>query len=525
MKSLLIGLAVLAVTASPAFAQFDMCDRMPNATVSANLFGSQFDQSAFSPTAFGNATITFDRFNQARLQFRGTDLDQINNIALYRNGTLVTHFGGDNDMLEDDFPDIDFREGFIDARVPLDPATINDIRVNPGLYTIRVDTTTFPAGAIRGSLVGNRFFGVTLTPDNIAGTVGDPNALGSIAFTIRNDAAAGTGNVFLDFEFIGTDLGNQLETLEIRRAMNGELVATLATDQMLTDGRTTGTIVLPQETLNEFLVDPAAFQVFASTPQFPTGAVSGQVAMTNEIFIPVIGSIQGDLGSRWSSDLRLFNTSTTTAVVLAQFFPRGANPGNAPSRSTTFILEPNSSIVIDDTLNGLFEGQEGIGALRLTSNADIAATGRIFNDQRSAGLGTFGQVMPALTRCDAMNRGIITGFIDENEAAARFTARSNIGMFNPWNTATAVQFSLWSGEGALLATRTIALEPWMQMQTSLLGNGGLFPGIDMDIVSGTVTFQSTLPIFTYGSVIDNDSGDPSTLLPQIWNAVVPASAM
>lgn len=514
MKSIIISVAALALAAAPALAQFGP---QAGGTVNANLYGRQFGSANGSATGFGNANISFDRNNQARLQATANGIGTINHVGIYRDGALVASFGGDNFDDVDDWDDIDLRQGSIDTRITLNQQLIDAIRANPGAYSLRIDSDEFPGGAVTGNFFGNRFFGVTLTPDQVPSGAGAPGAFGNVGFSIRNDAAAGAGNVFLDYDFIANEIGDNADAIYIRNRGTGETVFTLGTNRVLVEGRNSGTVAIPEHVVTQLLANPSQFEVVANTAAYPQGAVGGQLGFTNEIFIPVIGSIQGVGGSRWNSDLRIFNSSSQTAVVLAQFYPRGGANANVPERSTTFVIPANGSAEIDDTMNGLFNEFQGIGALRLSSNASITAQGRIFNDQRQAGLGTFGQMMPGVSRNSALHRGVIAGFTDDDTANARFAARSNFGFFNPWDTATMVEVTLRASDGTILDSRTIMLEAWQQSQMPLRGNTGLFPGLTGNTSDATVTFRATAPILAYGSVIDNVSGDPSTLLPQSWD--------
>jgi hypothetical protein len=86
--------------------------------------------------------------------------------------------------------------------------------------------------------------------------------------------------------------------------------------------------------------------------------------------------------------------------------------------------------------------------------------------------------------------------------------RSNVGFVNGSDFNINVVATLLSGTGQAIATAYVPLGARAQAQYSL---AALFPMIDVTSI-GTVTLMahtdSGAVLFTYGSIVDNQSGDP-----------------
>jgi hypothetical protein len=168
----------------------------------------------------------------------------------------------------------------------------------------------------------------------------------------------------------------------------------------------------------------------------------------------------------------------------------------------------------------MFSGAiNGIGALRITSGqpgASLFANARIYNNQISAGRGTFGQFEPGMTRDQALQQGVLVGVGvvgTDTTLANGQSFRTNIGFFNPNDTPTTVALELRDTNGTIIASQTITLGAWTQTQLPLLNAGGLFSGITRDLPTASLFFLSGNPIFAYASEIDNISGDASFITP------------
>src|SRR5262249_40748103 len=238
-----------------------------------------------------------------------------------------------------------------------------------------------------------------------------------------------------------------------------------------------------------------------------------------EVFIPVAGSTPGLLGNRWKTDLNIFNggdAGNTSALV--QFIPTSASLASAQSTST-ISLPPRGGAATAGITTPMVNGITGIGTLRIISSGTVFANARVYDDQTGSGKGTLGQSVPGLRRSDALRSGVLVGLTSVQSGASGANAigaqnaRTNIGFFNPNDTATPVAVELRDANGSVVATRLFSLGPFMHTQMALAGANGLFSSETADFTGRSVTFLSAASLFAYASIVDNDSGDASFVIP------------
>lgn len=490
---LLIALFVVGVLAALPLSAQCICD-LNNQQFRGSLFGNQFASGPLAPGGFG----TFEgRFNSETgtadfdVRTRGIGLDdEVTSFTLVRlsDGQIVSTM-----------TPTDQGRGVFSSSVELSPALTREIRRSPANFNLRVNTVEFPSGAIQGPVTFNRRFTGTFAGDD------------RIALTtnFRNTA---TGDLVTDFELLSDDI-ETIESIELFDRQTGETVSFFDESGTLIDGRLFGEDIQIEGTVaDDFLEDPDRFDFVVRSSEVEGGELRTRFANANDLFIPVVGAAPGALGTTWDTDLRIFNTSwDDSGTVVLTFYPRG---GQLDPVSTSLDIEPRQTLTWDRAMEQLFPGSDGIGALRISTSAEVVASARIFNDRRDVGEGTFGQLMSALTACDAMTRGVLTGITDSaGTVAGSFAARTNVGLFNPTDQQVQVQLTLRDADGDVSESRVVFLGPFMHSQTALIAENGWFD-IDDDLTSATLSFEASSPIFVYGSVVDNTSGDPSTLMPR-----------
>ena len=132
---------------------------------------------------------------------------------------------------------------------------------------------------------------------------------------------------------------------------------------------------------------------------------------------------------------------------------------------------------------------------------------RTYNLPSAKVAGTFGQELPGIPA----DRMIPTGvkkriiFMSEND-----DVRANVGCVNGAGIEVAVQIELYDSAGVKLETKYMMLPPYSNRQIN-----GIFQ--DYAPVNGYVDVRTSTPdasIYCYGSVLDNLTSDPTTVLPQ-----------
>ena len=513
--ALLSSITLLFVPA--VFAQ-SVCAPTGGLTFTTSLAGSQFGGNG-APNGFGTGFITINPANNT-----ATVTLNVNGIGsnITGAGLFQSPNGGSFSNVFIPFTDVNntFQNGMLTRTIILTPSQINAILANPNAFSFGVTTGEFPNGAVSGTLTSNQLFSGTFSGTSIVGTTGASNAGGGFTAQLSPNTS-GTGFV-LNFSFLPTGIGDTITGLNLFQGMagtNGTLVTNLASAAVLANGRLTGSIPLTTAQAQQLMMNPSAFFVTANTASFPSGAIRAQLSTaSNELWLPVVGAVSGAGASLWATDINIFNEAYgAPATVVAEYLP--ANQSNAISGSTainaanttTITVQPRGTNLLTGALNSLFQLTNGLGAVHLVSNQPIAASARIYNDQRANGRGTLGQTYMALTRCEAFARGVLVGVTGGTASNGSAASRTNIGFFNPTGVPVTVQLNLGDMQGNSAAANTITLQPFGMQQIPMVGNGGLFANASANFSSGAVTYVASAPIFTYASVVDNASGDTSIM--------------
>jgi hypothetical protein len=209
----------------------------------------------------------------------------------------------------------------------------------------------------------------------------------------------------------------------------------------------------------------------------------------------------GAAASPFFSDVRVFNTSYTSAVSVMAVYRcfLGACPGAAPQ--VTFTLGPRESRPFDDMISSAFNAPSSAGAVEFTSTGDsVRVTSRLFSPV--AGGGTNGMFVPGMKASDAHAPSVLTGL-------SNGLFRTNIGVYNGNDAGVSATIKLFNG-AVLLGTQTVTLGPRSGMQINRIfnpvGRGALVTTNAYAVVTAD---NPSVALFTYAAVIDNATADSS----------------
>ncbi len=211
--------------------------------------------------------------------------------------------------------------------------------------------------------------------------------------------------------------------------------------------------------------------------------------------VPVVAHVKGAQGSLFRSDLRVLNDRDEPVSVQLIFTPTGAD-GRSDFVTRTVRIPRNSTYAIDDVVLSLF-GRETAGTLAISSDAALLTSSRLYNETAA---GTLGQYVPATS--DQESAGLsepplhVTGLRND----AQF--RSNIGVAEVRGDRGEVAVELFRADGTS-TTRAVSIEAYSHQQFALDESA---EGVVRAVVRVT---SGDAGITAYGSVIDNESGDPS----------------
>lgn len=269
---------------------------------------------------------------------------------------------------------------------------------------------------------------------------------------------------------------------------------------------TNGSTTITAEIANQIRANPSGFYVNVHNADFPGGAIRGQLTGaaagegTTTAFVPVVGKVRGANNTNFVTDLRIINNSATTANVTLDYFASSGSGQTAPTAMAHITVLPGEQEVLNDVVQSSLGVASGLGGLRITSDQNIVASARVINDLRAQGTGTAGFAVDAEEGADAA--GTIS-FLSNN-----VDYRTNIGYFNPRATATTVTLTARrSSDGAVLGSNTITIPGYAMVQQGAFDAISSVPTADRTQNDFYVTWTSSAPLFVYGAVTDNKTGD------------------
>jgi hypothetical protein len=208
--------------------------------------------------------------------------------------------------------------------------------------------------------------------------------------------------------------------------------------------------------------------------------------------------------NNFHSDLRAFNAAPFDVVATLTYYPQG----NGPSKSTTRTIPAGQILSVDNALPTLFGVSDTGGSIVITTAVPslLVLTGRTYTNV--PGGGTYGQFIPGVSAVEGIARGDEPLQVLQLEQSDRF--RSNLGLAELTGNPVTVRVSLVLPDS--LTTPSVNVElaanEFRQLGRvieSLLGSG-------TQAFNGRITvhvLEGTGRVTAYGSVIDNESKDPT----------------
>jgi hypothetical protein len=353
-------------------------------------------------------------------------------------------------------------------------------------------------------------FRAVLTGANETPAAADPDGLGNGFFT--RDGAAGTVTFNLCFFNINAPTAAHIH----RGGSNFTGGIIIPFNAPFVNGCSTGTVTgVATSLISEIIANPAGFYANIHNADFPGGAIRGQLTpapgtFVNPIlFAPVVAKVTGAKGENFVEELRLVNRSSASSNVTLDFFASSSTALAAPTATRSVTVAANSQMVLNDVLGTTF-ATSGIGALRITADKDVIASGHLLNDQRSVALGTTGEAFSAGPVDNACRNGSLPLLSNSSasDLAAGLGFRTNIGYFNPTTLTVTIVFTAKRNDGSTIATKTVTVPSFAHTQVSLAGLFDSASASDLAQTDFFVTYTvSGGPALVYAAVADNKTGD------------------
>jgi hypothetical protein len=152
--------------------------------------------------------------------------------------------------------------------------------------------------------------------------------------------------------------------------------------------------------------------------------------------------------------------------------------------------------VLNDVMQGTLNLTGGLGALKVTSDQNVLVSARVINDLRAEGKGTAGLAYTA------GETGDLSGTLPFLAQNADY--RTNIGYFNPSASPVTATFVARRPDGSVIDTSTLTIPGFAMIQQPAFS---LVPTTDPNQTDFFVTWTSNAPLFVYGAITDNKTGD------------------
>jgi hypothetical protein len=236
-----------------------------------------------------------------------------------------------------------------------------------------------------------------------------------------------------------------------------------------------------------------------NTAAFPTG----RMTVVSPEIIPAAANALGVNDTIWLTSLEAANHGLGMAAFTMIYHPEDGASQPDPVRVT---LAPGASVRYDDVVGGAF-GISGSGTIALFSaDEGLIFTSRTYSIEDGA---TYGQGLPAHSPYDAFGFGETARFAGLSQSSSDSEGfRSNLGMVNTSEQTISVHIAFFDASGVQVATRMMDLSAGERRQL----NGPLPAGTNV----ASAAVWTTTPgghFLAYASVVDNQTGDATTLLP------------
>jgi len=238
--------------------------------------------------------------------------------------------------------------------------------------------------------------------------------------------------------------------------------------------------------------------------------VSSAATQGSVLFVPGSAHVSGAAGTNWRTDLEVANPGDSQASFTVALLKR--NQGNPSPPTKTFTLGSGKAVRYEDVLATVF-GFSGAAALRISVDEGmVAVTSRTYNATSS---GTYGQFIDGLQEGIAIQAGQEGRLIQlTHKRSASSGYRTNIGFVNATASGLALKADLYRADGSLLGGRSYNLAPYEYRQIDKI-----FEGVtSSDVEDGYAVLYTTTnggSFFAYASVVDNRTGDPVYITPQV----------
>ena len=235
-------------------------------------------------------------------------------------------------------------------------------------------------------------------------------------------------------------------------------------------------------------------------PLLVSGVPLGSVRASRWV-MPGVANLETG-SANWRTDMRLFNSSTSSQSAQLTFYPEGnaANPQNS-----VVTLSAGEVRSLDNVLQSVFSQTGNVGGavhVVTPNETSLVVTGRTYNQTTN---GTFGQFIPAVTPNEAIALGGRSLEILQVEDSVRY--RTNVGIAETSGRDAVVELTVNLPDTRITPKVTVPLAANEFKQLPLLRGLELGNVYNARITVRVIEGQGR--VTAYGSVIDQLTSDPT----------------
>lgn len=216
-------------------------------------------------------------------------------------------------------------------------------------------------------------------------------------------------------------------------------------------------------------------------------------------WVPAVAHVAGANGTVWRTDVAILNSCDVPVMVTLRFELQGE------IHEESFDIAAGRQQVFADVV-AVLGGGDGSTALLVESNGPVTVTSRTYN---LSAVGTYGQAFDGVAPSVAPDEGVVSllaGLREDDDF------RSNVAFLNSSDAPTTATVELFDGTGHHVGSFNRQIQPGARLQVDRPYRN-LF-GRD-DVIAGWARVSADRAgVWVSGSVVDNATGDPTTVLPQ-----------
>ncbi len=238
---------------------------------------------------------------------------------------------------------------------------------------------------------------------------------------------------------------------------------------------------------------------------------AGSVVGEGRYLVAVVARTPGLNGTLWRSEVTILNPSETESQDVRMLYIEDSGQ----IHQSQLRLEAGQEFSSQDVVGELFPGAgQGSGALHVTSQLGVAVNSRTYTVLDEVSGATAGQSIPGLASGDLIQPGEVW-LISNLKSTDDFRCNLGFSEFEGSDThVTVTLFDMSAGVMRYLATKTYTVPAFRHVQVTQVFDDMGLEGTYPEVAATVVVADDAGTVYAYASIVDNESGDATTILPK-----------